>query len=288
MPFFFLPDSIAQTKFLNDREKEVAFHFVARNQRIDVDRNQGVRLKEMFDGIKDPKSYLPGIMYFAWSVLLPTHAPRISSLPFHSNVSYASLPLFVPTIISELGIFTDIQSNGLSAPPYLLCFFYIITICFISDWFKMRGPFVALSGLIAAIGFIVNATSSSPGVRYFSIFFSVQIFASVALLLAWVANIHATESKRAGGYTVLATLGQCGPVLGTNVFPSSEEPRYRKGLWISAAFCLLVTVVSIILSSWLIWENKKMDREGVPEVEEFEETSVAREDGRGEKHRYIW
>lgn len=66
VPFFFLPDSIAQTKFLNDREKEVALHFVARNQRVDVGKDQGVRFKEMLDGIKDPKSYLPGIMYFSW------------------------------------------------------------------------------------------------------------------------------------------------------------------------------------------------------------------------------
>ncbi len=30
-----------------------------------------------------------------------------------------------------------------------------------------------------------------------------------------------------------------------------------------------------------------MDREGVAEVQEFEETSIARESGRHEKHRYI-
>jgi peptidoglycan/LPS O-acetylase OafA/YrhL len=181
-----------------------------------------------------------------------------------------------------------VQSNGLSAPPYLLCFFYINTVCYLSDRFRMRGPFCAFSALLGAIGFIINATCTSPGARYFSIFLSVQIFASVSLLLAWVANIHATESKRAGGYTVLATLGQCGPLLGTNVYPASEEPLYRQGLWISAAFCLLVVFGSITLSIWLIWENRKMDREGVPEVEEFEDTSVARESGRHEKHRYIW
>lgn len=51
---------------------------------------------------------------------------------------------------------------------------------------------------------------------------------------------------------------------------------------------MLVAVLSVALSFWLIYENKKMDREGVPEVEEFEDTSVARADGRHEKHRYIW
>lgn len=66
VPFFFLPDSISQTKFLNEREKQIAYHFVARNQRLDVDKNQGIRLKEMFAGIKDPKSFLPGLMYFSW------------------------------------------------------------------------------------------------------------------------------------------------------------------------------------------------------------------------------
>lgn len=74
---------------------------------------------------------------------------------------------------------------------------------------------------------------------------------------------------------------------GTNVFPPTEKPYYRKGMYISAAFCLNVFVLSIILSCWLIYENKKMDREGVPEVEEFEDTSA--EGGRRqEKHRYIW
>ncbi len=194
--WFFLPDSIAQARFLTDREKEVAYHFVARNQRLDVNKNQGLRLKEVWEGIKDPKSLIPGLMYFS------------------CNVSFASLPLFLPVIISEMGSWGEATSNGLSAPPYAVCFFYIILVTFLSDHFKMRGPFCGLSGLIAGIGFIINASTTTSAVRYFSTFLSVQIFASVAILLAWTANIHATESKRAGGYTVLATLGQCGPLLG--------------------------------------------------------------------------
>ncbi|EMC93083.1 hypothetical protein BAUCODRAFT_77488 [Baudoinia panamericana UAMH 10762] len=268
--FFLLPDGVIQAKFLTDREKEVALHFVARNQRLDVGKPQGLRFSEVLEGLRDPKSFIPAFCYFG------------------CNVSYASLPLFVPTIISEMGKFSPATSNGLSAPPYLACFFVIIILCFFSDYFKMRGPFCALAASLGAIGFIIQATCTTTGVRYFGIFLSVQIFASVALLLAWVANIHATESKRAGGYTVLATIGQCGPLLGTNVFPASEKPYYRKGMWISAAFCLLVAVLSGILSCWLIYENRKMEKEGVPEVEEFEDTSIARESGRHEKHRYIW
>lgn len=268
--FFFMPDGILEAKFLTEREKEIAVHMTARNQRLDVGKEHGIRFKELWEGIRDPKSFIPAFCYFG------------------SNVSFASLPLFVPTIISEMGSFTQVQSQGLSAPPYLLCFFVIITLCFLSDHFKMRGPFVALAATLAAIGFIIQATCTTTGPRYFGVFLSVLIFASIALLLAWTANIHATESKRAGAYTVLATIGQCGPLLGTNIFPPKDKPYYRKGMWISAAMCLMVAFLAGTLSCWLIYENRKMDREGVPEVEEFEETSVARENGRHEKHRYIW
>lgn len=205
-----------------------------------------------------------------------------------SNVSYASLPLFVPTIISEIGAFSTIQSQGLSAPPYVLSFLTILLFCWLSDRLQMRGPFCCLAASLGAIGFIINATTTGAGPRYFSIFLSVEIFASVSILLAWVSNLNATESKRAGAYTVLATIGQCGPLLGTNVFQPSEAPYYRRGMWISAAFCLLVAVLSASLSLVLIRENRKMKAEGIPEVEGFEETS-AEEGRRGhEKHHYIW
>ena len=179
---------------------------------------------------------------------------------FTCNVSFASLPLFLPTIIAEIGAFTTIQSNGLSAPPYLLCFFTIILLAFLSDRYRLRGLFCGGASLAAAIGFILQATVESGAVRYFATFLSVSIFASVALLLAWTASLHKTESKRLGGYTILATVGQCGPLLGTNLFPDSDKPYYRKGMWISAASCLLVTLLSIILSIYLVRENRRLQK----------------------------
>ncbi|KAK6406345.1 hypothetical protein LTR95_018673 [Oleoguttula sp. CCFEE 5521] len=50
--WFYLPDSILKAPFLTDREKDIALHMTARNQRIDVDKQTGVRLKEMLMGMK--------------------------------------------------------------------------------------------------------------------------------------------------------------------------------------------------------------------------------------------
>jgi hypothetical protein len=113
-----------------------------------------------------------------------------------------------------MGAFTTIQSNGLSAPPYLLCFFVICGTAWVSDRVGVRGPFVSLFSLIAAIGYIILGTTTGVAPRYFGIFLAVLIFTSVAQLLVWVGNTHATDSRRAGGFAILATFGQCGPVLG--------------------------------------------------------------------------
>lgn len=105
----------------------------------------------------------------------------------------------------------------------------IILAAFISDHLKVRGPFVSAFGGIAAVGFLILANATGVGVRYFAMFLAVLIFVSVACTLIWVANTHATDSKRAGALAICATMGQCGPVLGTNVFPSEDKPFYRKG-----------------------------------------------------------
>lgn len=269
--YYVLPDSIAHCKFLTDREKQIAAQAVARNQQADPDRKGGFHIKELLAAFKEPKSFIPGIMYFS------------------CNVSFASLPLFVPTIISGLGVFTKIQSNGLSAPPYVLCFFMIILLCWLSDRYKMRAPFTIFASLVAAIGFIIQATATGTAARYVGVFLAVQVFCCVALTLAWVANIHSTESKRAGGMVILATMGQCGPLLGTNVFPASEAPYYRKGMWISAAFCLLIAACSTALAAILIFENRKMERDGlIPKKGEDQDGLRDRNAQSVPRYRYIW
>ena len=116
----------------------------------------------------------------------------------------------------------------------------------------MAGP-----ALVAAVGYILLGTSTTVAVRYF---LSVQIFISVAMILTWVGNAHATGSKRGGAFAMLAAGGQGGPVLGTNIFPKTDAPYYREGMWISCGACLLVFFCAV-LQTFILWRaNKKRDR----------------------------
>ncbi|KAI9666796.1 MAG: hypothetical protein M1831_001572 [Alyxoria varia] len=262
--WFFLPDSIAKARFLTEREKRTATIATAREQVIDEGaKKSGIRWKDLWKGMRDPKSILPAIMYFS------------------VNVSFASLPLFLPTIIEEIGAFSTIQSQGLSAPPYALVFVSIIAVSLLSDRFRLRGPFIAAAALIAAAGFMMLAIATSAAARYTGVFLAVQIFVCVSLLVCWLSNLHASESGRTGGFIVMYTVGQCGPLVGSNIFPDSQAPYFRKGMWISTAFCLLVAVTAATLSAWLIKENKNTQRR---EEEEGESADEERETMR----RNIW
>ena len=53
--WFYLPDSLAKTRFLTDREKQIAAAAVARNQEADPDRKSGFHWKEVFLAFKEPK-----------------------------------------------------------------------------------------------------------------------------------------------------------------------------------------------------------------------------------------
>lgn len=47
------------------------------------------------------------------------------------NISFSSLPVFLPTILNEMG-FSPIHSQGLSAPSYFLAFIVVIASTYIA------------------------------------------------------------------------------------------------------------------------------------------------------------
>lgn len=73
-----------------------------------------------------------------------------------------------------------------------------------------------------------------------------------------------SDTRRGTGIAILNFIGQCGPLLGTNIFPKTEGPRYTKGMWVSAAFTLFTAFLALGLRILLVWENKKLDQRHGP------------------------
>ena len=171
------------------------------------------------------------------------------------------LPVFLPTILQDMG-FDAIDSQGLTAPPFFVSFLVTIFSTWIADKTQQRGLTIMCLTTIGGIGYVLLATVKLVGVRYFGVFLAASgIFPSIANVLPWVLNNQGSDSRRGAGILLLNVIGQCGPLLGTNVFPSNEGPRYIKGMAISAAFTFFTGVLAFGLRTLLQRQNRKLDQE---------------------------
>ena len=96
-----------------------------------------------------------------------------------------------------------------------------------SDRLQTRGPFCALMSALGGVGYVLLLAVDSEGVRYFAVFcITAGTYATIGVIIAWFAHNLGAESKRAAGIPLFMAIGQCGSVLGTHIFPTTEGPRY--------------------------------------------------------------
>ncbi|KAF3935584.1 hypothetical protein ABW19_dt0203656 [Dactylella cylindrospora] len=197
---------------------------------------------------------------------------------FSCNVAFSSLPVFLPTIINEMGN-TALMSQALSAPPYVVAFATVILVSYLSDRLHSRSIFIIGCALAGAFGYGVLAFAPQIGLldwkwRYAAVYFAASgIFSAIAIIIPWtVGNSESAEGKGTG-VAILNLVGQCGPLLGTRLYPAKDGPYYTKGMLICGVFMLLVAGLAMALRLMLSRENRKRDERFV--------RRGGREEGRG-------
>ncbi|OCT47129.1 MFS transporter [Cladophialophora carrionii] len=267
--YWWLPSNPQDCQFLNEKEKKIAR---ARLVRMvgNVERSRKVNFKNFFRSLLDLKNWLPTLMYFS------------------CNIGYASLPIYSSTILQGMG-FTAIHAQGLSAPPYLFACLVVLAIGHLSDHFQRRGIFLAMCSGTGAIGYIILCTVEKVAVKYFALFLVAGgLYPCIGLVLSWVANNNGSDSKRGAGFILMNFVGQCGPLVGTHIFPKSEAPHYKKGFYISFAFCCFAATLAVCQIFWLKHLNKQLDQKYGPVRENRDnEDEIGEETDDSENFRYI-
>lgn len=157
--------------------------------------------------------------------------------------------------------FSALNAQGLSAPPYFLSFLMCILTTWIADRSQQRGLVIITLCLVGGVGYVLLATCKAVAIRYFGIFLAAAgIFPAISNILAWVLNNQGTDTKRGVGYSLLQTVGQCGPIVGTRLYPATDGPLYTKGQWICAAFMFLCALLALFLRTYLKWQNKQAEK----------------------------
>jgi uncharacterized membrane protein YeaQ/YmgE (transglycosylase-associated protein family) len=108
---------------------------------------------------------------------------------------------------------------------------------------------------------VLLTVAHNDHVRYFATFLIVSgTYTTIGLVIAWYAHNLGSETKRATGTPLYMAIGQCGSVLGTHLFPTTEGPRYIKGFSVLAALLFLGSVCASALTSHYRYENARRNR----------------------------
>jgi len=251
--WYHIPDSPETAPFLDERERDIAVfrlyrqgRFLVNENRETSQENRGLNFRHIAQALTDPKCYMTALMFFS------------------CNVAFSSMPVFLPTIIQEMG-YTPLASQALSAPPYLLSFVIVIATAYLSDRLCSRGVFIMVHAIIAACGYLLIALAGylrwSSIVRYLGIYpATAGFFSAITIIITWTINNQDSGSKKGTGLAILNIIGQCGPLVGTRLYPDSDKPYYVKGMLTCAVFMIAVAVLAAALRVLLTKENAKRRR----------------------------
>lgn len=261
-----IPDSVATARFLTPRERKIAgFRLRKQNDRGVNDKekldeplppvrnlvsSKRVNWREITETVRDPKCYLTALMFML------------------CNIAFSSMPVFLPTVIHSMG-YSALSSQALSAPPYLFAFVAVLLSARASDSLQARSPFVIFLAILGSLGYATIAmlgwmqwgSDSANQVRYLAIFpAAAGFFGAVTIIITWTMNNQESEAKKGMGMTILNIIGQCGPLIGTRLYPDSEGPFYVRGMTICASAMLLVAILAGVLRMVLSRENARRSK----------------------------
>lgn len=164
--FFFIPDSPEEARFLTAEEKAVVRSRALRQVGIGANARIGrFNIRDLGPVLIDAKAWMCGLMYFC------------------GNVSYSSLPVFLPTILEDMG-YTAINAQGLSAPPSFAAFLFALVTTWIADRTQQRCLVLFITSAVGGAGYVILATVEAVGARYFATFLaSAGVFSTIPNIL---------------------------------------------------------------------------------------------------------
>ncbi|KAI1093782.1 MFS general substrate transporter [Rostrohypoxylon terebratum] len=269
--FFFIPDSPEKARFLTSEEKDIVRARAMRQVGTDANaRIGGFSIKELLPVFIDAKAWLCGLMYFC------------------GNVTYSSLPVFLPTILEDMG-YTAINAQGLSAPPSFSAFLFALITTWIADKTQQRCLVIMVTSIVGGVGYIILATVDTVGVRYFATFLaSAGVFSTIPNILGITLNNQGSDTRRGGSIVLINLIGQCGSFLGNNIFPTRQAPRYVEGMAVCAALMFFSALLALSQRLLLMWENSRLDRKYGHITNRMDDKSkVAAQENYGPNFRYV-
>lgn len=272
-----IPDSPESASYLTEREKRIARQRLlfpsGKNQSKSRNSHDGDDNDDDGDDDDMYSDFATRCCQNIFAVLQDPTPWTTAAIFFLTNVAYSSLPVFLPSILTQMG-HSGLSSQALAAPPYLVSFITVLFVAIVSDELRSRAYLIAASALVSAVGYSFLALSETintilgggPGggmlnmMRYLAIYpATVGFFCVVVLTISWNVNNARGAGHKGGGFVLMQAIGQCGPLVGTRLYPKSDRPWFTRGMGICAVAMFGVACLAVGLRQYLARKNRQLD-----------------------------
>lgn len=165
--------------------------------------------------------------------------------------------------------YSNLASQALSAPPFLVAFVVVLITAALSDRSRSRSPYLIFHAVSSAAAYLVIGlvgryhthipTKLHTIIRYLCIFPATSgFFSAVTIIITWSMDNRTAQEGKGSSVAILNIVGQCGPLIGTRLYPDGDRPWFVRGMLTCAAFMLAVAVLAFSLRLVLLRRNRKI------------------------------
>lgn len=241
--FFIIADFPETARFISDNERA----FIKAKLSLDQgdSRHEDSSLKNYLKPFKDPKIILSGFVYFGLII---------------GAYGYA---YFAPAIIKTFK-YSDVKTQVYSIFPWIATFGVSMILSFVSDWTRMRFPFMALMIFVGITGFamLLGFEPDQVNARYAACFLiCMGMYAALPLSITWFTLNVAGHYRKAVLSGWMIGFGNIGGIPSTFLFETKDAPKYVRGV----ATCLAMTGWSFLvglLYFFILYKANRQKRSG--------------------------
>ncbi|CAG8238474.1 unnamed protein product [Penicillium salamii] len=221
--------------------------------------------------LDDPRKARGHIQITGRDILKTLKEPRIMQHVFLTLVamtSFQGITQYSPSMIKSLG-FDAVKANALNSVPVYCSMVWLLILSIASDKTKHRGPFVLLAITWNVIAYVCLRTSdphASQWHRYGIIAIANVSYCTMHILnIGWLSYYCRTPQERSVAMALVVMAANCAGIAGSQIFRTSDAPKYLHGLTASSAIAGVSWVLCLALGVQYYFRREKAgspDEEG--------------------------
>jgi len=239
--YFLISNYPEKAKWLNDEERKYAVgrlkHDAGKAHATHFDK------KHIYAALTD------------WKVYLAMLHLCVCSITFYSY------SLFTPIIVNGMG-YGFVKSQLMSIPPFVCAGVSTLIVAVLSDYSRIRSPFIITCSFISIAGYILLIVPSVGlhGKYAGACIVGTGLFPAIVTSITWLTNNIAGHAKRAIATAMVMMVANLGGALASQVYRPKDAPHFFTGHSISMGFLIAGTCISIIqLFVFNHLNNKKIE-----------------------------